>query len=98
MDPKTLDKRLQRLLLRDRKITPEEIEQAAEQLEDLSENVAPPEEEDLEALRSVLPVEQAVREERIRTAVERYHQESHFVPEPEPEIEPEGDPDTEPAT
>jgi hypothetical protein len=102
MDPKTLDKRLQKLLLRDRRLTPEEVERAGDQLEDLSENVAPPAEEELEALKSSLPLEQAVREERIRAAVERYHEEPQFTPEPDPELElelePEPDPDTKPET
>jgi hypothetical protein len=98
MDPKTLDTRLQRLALRDRRITPEEIEQQAEKLPDLSENVASPSEEELEALRAALPVEQAVREERIRAAVERYHDETSLVPPPEPDVDLEPGPETDPET
>lgn len=97
MEPKTLDKRLQGLQLRDRKITNEEVERAAEALDDLSDNVEHASEEELEALRSALPVEQAVRAERIQSAVERYHDESHLPPEPEPqidlELDTEGDPE-----
>jgi hypothetical protein len=96
MDPKTLDKRLQRLLVRDGQVTSEEVERAAEKLQDLSDRIATPSDEELEALRDALPAEQAARKERIRVAVERYYQESHFPPEPEPELEPEPDADTEP--
>ena len=57
---------------------------------------------EIEALKSSLPLEQAVREERIRAAVERYHEEPQFTPEPDPELEPEletePDPDTKPET
>jgi hypothetical protein len=93
MDLKTLDKRLQKLLLRDRRLGPEELEKAAGQLEDLSDRVQPPSEEELKTLASSVEAEQAIREERIRLAVERYHEQAE-LPEIEPEIEEEAETDT----
>jgi hypothetical protein len=96
MDLKTLDKRLQKLLLRDRRIGPEEVEKAAGQLEDLSDRVEPPSEEELTTLASSVAAEQAIRKERISLAVQRYHDQAE-LPEIEPEIEEEAEIDPEKA-
>ena len=95
MDLKTLDKRLQKLLLRDRRVGPGELEKAADQLEDLSDRVQPPSEEELNTLASSVVAERAVREERIRLAVQRYHDQADLQPEIEPEIDEEAEADTE---
>ena len=91
MDLKNVDKRLQRLLLRNRRIAPDDVDQATRGLEDLSERVQPPSEEELDTLATTIVAEQAVREERIRLAVQRYHELAEFLPEIEPELEEEVD-------
>jgi hypothetical protein len=96
MDLKTLDKRLQRLLLRDRRIAPEDLDRATRQLEDLSDRVQPPSEEELNTLASSVVAEKAVREERIRLAVQRYREQAEFLPEIEPKLEEEIDDSSKP--
>ena len=72
MDPiEKLDRRIQRRLLAQRKITPADLEKAASKLPDLTENAARAEEEELEKLGNDLTAEREVRGERIQRALER---------------------------
>ena len=88
MDLRTLDKRLQKRLVRARRISQDEIDKAAAKLKDLSGNVYEPTEEEIERLKQQVVTEQRVRGERIGRLLERRQKRGELPDgEPAPELE-----------
>ena len=81
------DLRIQQRMLRDRRVTSKELEEAGAELPDSSENLRTLDDEEIEKFAAAIPIELELRAERIQRALERAAAPPPKPPEPVQELD-----------